>query len=108
MRFLREQLLVVRVLERYRALEPEVPAARADGERDLAIGLPPALRDGVPDREVVSRERDRDRALRARLQERIVEPAEDRRRFARRRWMVQVQLRDLSWRSFTLTRFKHR
>ena len=69
--------------DRNASLQTEVAAARAHGERELAAGLAPALRDVVPDAEVVARERDRHRLALARVEEHVRKPAQDARGLTR-------------------------
>ena len=76
----------------YLARQPEIATARADRKRVRSRGTHPRLADDVPDRQVVSRERDTDHLRLARLQIHVGEPAQDGRRLYRPRGEMQVQL----------------
>ena len=82
-------------LRRDLAVEPEVAAARADGEGDLTLRTSPSLSDDVPGRQVVARERDVDELLLVRGEEDVCEASEDRGRLVRVCGVVHVELGDL-------------
>ena len=77
------------------ALKTEVTAARSDGERERPVRLDPTLRVRVPDRKVVTRERDGHRVALLRVQEHVREATENAGRLARAGGEVDVELWDL-------------
>jgi hypothetical protein len=76
----------------YLALQPEITTARADRKRVRSPRTHPRLPDDVPDRQIISRERDTDHLRLARLQLHVGEPAQDGWRLFRPRGEMQVQL----------------
>ena len=63
--------------------QPPVPTASPNRHPNSPIRLPPPLRDGVPDRQIVPRELERDRDRLPRLHRHVREALQDGRRFAR-------------------------
>lgn len=77
-------------------MEACISAACANGYFNGARWFAPALRGGVPEGQIVARERQRDSFLAARQDLDVGEASEQRRRLARRCGHVQVELRDLT------------
>ena len=81
--------------QRNGALQPKVPTARTNRERDRAVRLGPSLTNNVPNRQVIPRKRDRRLGCLARLEDNVCEAFQDRGWFVRRCGVVHVELGDL-------------
>lgn len=73
----------------------EITAAHANRNANRTIWLPPSLLYHIPNREVISRERDSDTLFLSRIQFDVRESLKNRGWFAFRSWEVEVQLGDL-------------
>ena len=80
--------------DRNTVLQTEAAATRAHRERELPIRFPPALRDSVPNAQIVPRERERDGLVLVQFEVHVREAADDAGGLARARGEVQIQLRD--------------
>lgn len=83
------------LLERHSSPQLEVPAASADAQAVLAISLLPALRDGVPKGQVVTRQRDLDVLLLTGLELDVRESTQNGRGLVRGVGEVDVHLGNL-------------